>query len=155
MSWCYKWWTEQHNINVAGFNKNVIFYSNLDFYLSECTEAWKSIFVAEKQYFLLKMSNSDGMLLCWSFMASGIHVDESDQNQSLPLKFWENLDFEQFLKMSFAPHISCHECDLSNITNWQHVGERPLWQRIGNKSLPPHVPEVNYHLWRRFFFTFR
>ena len=63
------------------------------------------------------MSNNDAMLLAASNIASSAHVDDSNQNQSAILRFSENLDFRQFLKMLFEHHICCHEYDLSNITN--------------------------------------
>ena len=53
--------------------------------------------------------------------------------------------------MDFEIHICCHVHDLSHITNWQHIGEGPLWQHISNKCCLPTAPQFNSHIWCRFF----
>ena len=115
------------------FNKNVVFrqqmlffHSNLDFYLDECTEPWKINICCWKTTFLLKTSNNDAVLLPATNIASGAHDDNWNQNPSEILRFSKNLDFWQFLKMEFEPHICCQKYDLSIITNWQHIGSRPF-----------------------------
>ena len=124
----------QHNIIslLMIFNKIVVFrqqmlffHSNLDFCLNECTESWKINICCWKSTFLLSMSNNDAMLLPASNIASWAHVDDSIRNRSKILRFSKNLDFLQFLKIDFEHHICCHVYDLSNITNWQHIGVRP------------------------------
>ena len=46
--------------------------------------------------------------------------------------------------MEFAVHIWRHEYDLSNITNWQHIGAVFMWQQIGNKFVPPRRPTIQF-----------
>ena len=62
------------------------------------------------------------MLLAASNITPEAYGDYSNQTPSGILRFSKNLDFRQFLKMEFEPHICCHEHALSNITNWQHIG---------------------------------
>ena len=86
---------------------------------------------------MLKISNNDAMLLAASNIASEAYGDYSNQNQSEILRFSKNLDFRQFLKMEFEPHICCHENDLSNITNWQHIGKGASVATNQQQMLPP------------------
>ncbi len=80
------------------------------------------------------MSNNDAMLLPASNIASWANVDNSNQHPSMILRFSKNLDLLQlFLKIDFEHHICCNIYDLSNITNWQHIGGGPQWQQISNK----------------------
>ena len=73
----------------------------------------KSIFVAEKQHFLLKMSNTDAMLLSASIIATWASVDYSVENRVLKVKKSRNLDFGQKVKNDFDLHICCHGNDLT------------------------------------------
>ena len=141
MAWIMSRATEHHccwfSAKVLFFSNKCFFHSNLNFYLNECTEPWKINICCIKTTLLLKMDNNDAILLCWWFTASGTRVDDSNQNQSSTLKFWEKLHFEHFLKMNFELHMPCHEYDSSNITNWQHISGGSVWQQIGNKFLHP------------------
>ena len=94
------------------------------------------------------------MLLVASNIESWAHVDDSIRNRSKILRFSKNLDFLQFLKIDFEHHICCHVYDLSNITNWQHIGGGPLWQQIGNKFVPPHRPTIQFSFVVPIFFRF-
>ena len=70
------------------------------------------------------------MLLAASNIAPEAYGDDSNQNQSEILRFSKNLDFRQFLKMEFEPHICCHEHDLSNITKappWKFKIMQHFW----------------------------
>ena len=143
------------------FNKSVVFrqqmlffHSNLDFYLNECTEPWKINICCWKTTFLLKMSNNDAMLLPASNIASWTHVDNSNQHPSTILRFSKNLDFWQILKMDFEVHICCNEYDLSNITNWQHIGGGLCGNKLATNLCLPNASQFNFHLWRRFFSGF-
>ena len=100
------------------------------------------------------MSNNDAMLLPASNIASWAHVDNSNQHPSMIFRFSKNADFLQFLKIDFEHHICCHDYDLSNIKNWQHIGEGPQWQQISNKFGLATAPQFNIHLWCRFFSGF-
>ena len=111
----------------------------------------KSIFVAEKQHFLLKMSNNDAMLLPASNIASWAHVDDSNQHSSTILRFSKDLDIWQILKIDFEHHIYCHVYDLSNITNWQHTGGDLYGNKSAKNLCLPTAPEFNSHLWCWFF----
>ena len=62
--------------------------------------------------------------------------------------------FYMFLKMDFELHVYCREYDLSDITNWQHIGGGPSGRNFCRNFCLPLVPELNFHLWRRFFFHF-
>ena len=77
------------------------------------------------------------MLLAASNIAPEAHGDDSNQIQFEILRFSKNLDFRQFLKMEFEPHICCHENDLSNITNWQHIGGGASVATNRQQMLPP------------------
>ena len=77
------------------------------------------------------------MLLAASNIAPEAYGDYSNQNQSEILRFSKNLDFRQFLKMEFEPHICCHEHALSNITNWQHIGGGASVAANRQHMLPP------------------
>ena len=126
------------------FNKIVVFRQQMlffrlisNFYMNKYEQTWKINIWCRKTTFLLKTGNNYAMLLPASNIASRAHDDNSNQNQSKNLRFSKNLEFWQFLKMDIELHICCHEYDLSNITNWQHIGGGPLWQQIGNKFLLP------------------
>ena len=99
----------------------------------------------------MKIGNNDAMLLSASIIATGASVDYSVENQVLKVKKSRNLDFGQKVKNNFDLHIlCCHGNDLSNITNWQHIGGGPSDR---NFCLPR--PEtLNFHLWCRFFSPF-
>ena len=83
------------------------------------------------------MSNNDAMLLSASIIVTEASVDYSVENQVLKVKKSRNLDFGQKVKNDFDLHICCHGNDLSDITNWQHIGRGTLWQKIGNRMLSP------------------
>ena len=123
---------EQQNITVAYFQQNCCFPAtnvvfSFDFqFLHELM--WIIIKIniwCRKTTFLLKICNNDALLLSASFISSGALHDDYTQNLVLEMKISENLDFWQFLKMEFKLHICCHDYDLSNITNWQHISEGP------------------------------
>ena len=70
------------------FNKNVVFlqqmlffHSNINFYLIECAESWKIIICCWKATLLLKISNTDALMLSASIIASGASVDDPVENQ--------------------------------------------------------------------------
>ena len=90
------------------------------------------------------------MLLSASIIASRASVDDSDENQLLEVKKSKNLDFEQKVKIDSEAPICCHEFDLSNIINWQHLGGGPL----GRYFCLPRPGTLNVHLWSRFFSGF-
>ena len=143
------------------FNKSVVFrqqmlffHSNLDFYLNERTESRKINICCQKTTFLLKMSNNDAMLLSASIIATWASVDYSVENQVLKVKKSRNLDFGQKVKNDFDLHICCHGNDLSNITNWQHIGGGPSDRNFCRNFCPPRPGTFNFHLWRRFFSRF-
>ena len=69
-------------------------------------------------------------------------------------KISKNAFFRQFLEMDSGLHICCHGNDLSNITNWQHIGRRPSGRNFCRNFCLPLVSELNFHLWRRFFSSF-
>ena len=69
---------------------------------------------------LLKNSNNDAMLISASIIATGASVDDSVENQFLDVKKSKNLHFGQ--KVKIDPEAHYHEFDLSNYTNWQHIG---------------------------------
>ena len=124
----YIWWCKQHSIIVA-FRNKCWFCSFLFIHWcknQDCIK-WKNIICCWQTEILLKTSTNDAMLLVPSNIPSMAHVDNSNQNQSEILRFSKSLDFWQFLKTAFEPHICCHEYDLSIITNWQHIGRKPLW----------------------------
>ena len=81
------------------FNKSVVFrqqmlffHNNNDFYLYECTASWKIIICCRKTTFLLKISNSDVMLLYPSFI-----VSRSYKNLSYALLNFLKHAFDRFL----------------------------------------------------------
>ena len=100
------------------------------------------------------MSNNDAILLPASNIASWAHVDDSIRNRSKILRFSKNLDFLQFLKIDFEHHICCHVYDLSNITNWQHIGGRPSGRNICRNFCLPTASQFTFLLWCRFFSSF-
>ena len=153
----------QYNITslLLVFNKSVVFrqqmlffHLNLNFYLNECTESWKINICCRKTTFLLKMSNNDVVLLPASNIASCAHADNSNQHPSTILRFSKNLDFWQILKIDFEHHICCHVYDLSNITNWQHIGGGLNGNKLTTNLWLPIAPQFNFHLWCRFFSGF-
>ena len=91
------------------------------------------------------------MLFVASNIASGARVDDSNQHHSACLRFLKNLDFWQFLKMVFEPHMCCHEYDLSNITNWQHISGGFCGNKSATNLCLPTASQFNFHLWCRFF----
>ena len=128
----------------------LFFHVNNDFYLHGCTKSWKIIICCRKTTFLLKISNIDALMLSASIIASGASVDYSVENQLEEAKKSKNLDFEQKVKIDSEAPICCHEFDLSNIINWQHLGGGPL----GRYFCLPRPGTFNFHLWSRFFSGF-
>ena len=100
------------------------------------------------------MSNNDAMLLSASIIATWASVDYSVENRVLKVKKSRNLDFGQKVKNDFDLHICCHGNDLSNITNWQHIGGGPSDRNFCRNFCPPRHGIFNFHLWRRFFSRF-
>ena len=76
------------------------------------------------------------MLLSASIIATWASVDYSVENQVLKVKKSRNLDFGQKVKNDFDLHICCHGNDLSNITNWQHIGGASLTEISVEISAP-------------------
>ena len=118
-------------------NKCCFFHSNLSSYMNKCAEAWKINICCRKTTFLLKTSNNDAMLLSASFIPSGALADDSVKNQLSESRISKNLKFRHFLQIDFELHMCCHAHDLSNITNWQHIGGGALWQKFLSKFVPP------------------
>ena len=94
------------------------------------------------------------MLLAATNIASGACDDNWNQNPSEILRFSKNLDFWQFLKIDFELHICCHDYDLSNIINWQHIGEEPSARNFCRNFCFLTASQSNFHLWCRFFSCF-
>ena len=94
------------------------------------------------------------MLLVALNIAPEAYGDDSNQNQSEILRFSKHLDFRQFLKMEFEPHIYCHEHDLSNITNWQHICGGASVATNQQQMLLPHCPTIQFPFVVPIFFRF-
>jgi len=94
------------------------------------------------------------MLLPASIIASGASVDDSVENQLSEPKKSKNLDFEQKVEIDSEAPICCHEFDLSNIINWQHVGGGPPGRNFCRNFCLPRPATLNFHLWRRLFSGF-
>ena len=62
--------------------------------------------------------------------------------------------FRHFVKNDFELHLCCHEFDLSDITNWQHIGGGPPGRNFCRNFCLPLAPALNFHLWRLFFSHF-
>ena len=107
-----------------------------------------------KTTILLKTSNNDAMLLSASIIATGASVDDSVENQFLDVKNTKNLHFGQKVKIDPEAPICYHEFDLSNITNWQHIGGGPSDRNFCRNFCLPRPGTLNFHLWRRFFSPF-
>ena len=140
------------------FNKNVVFrqqmlffHQILYFYMNETSETWKNNICCWKTTFLLKIGNNDAMLLLATIIASGDHDDNSRENQLSEPIFSKNLRFRQFLQIDFELHMCFHVTDLSNVTNWQHIGRRPSDRNFCRNFCLPPVPELEFHLWRQIF----
>ena len=99
----------------------------------------------------MKTSNNDAMLLSASIIATRASVDDSVENQLLEVKKSKNLDFGQKVKSDFEPHICCHSNDLSDITNWQHIGGEPSGRNFSRNFCLPSSGTLNFHLRCRFF----
>ena len=143
------------------FNKIVVFQQQMlffrsffDFYLNKTVFAWKINICCWKTTFLLQTSNNDAMLLTATNIASGAYDDNRSQNPSEILRFPKNLDFWQFLKIDFELHICCHDYDLSNIINWQHIGGGPSARNFCRNFCFLTASQSNFHLWCRFFSCF-
>ena len=89
-----------------------------------------------KTTILLKTSNNDAMLLSASIIATGAPVDNSVENQFLDVKKSKNLHFGQKVKIDPEAPICCHEFDLSNITNWQHIFGGPSYRNFCRNFCP-------------------
>ena len=107
-----------------------------------------------KTTILLKTSNNDAMLLSASIIATGASVEDSVENQFLDVKNTKNLHFGQKVKIDPEAPICYHEIDLSNITNWQHIGGSPSDRNFCRNFCLPRPGTLNFHLWRRFFSSF-
>ena len=129
-------------------NKCCFFLQILYFYMNETSETWKNNICCWKTTFLLKIGNNDHMLLLATIIATCAHAENSRENQ---LSEPKNLKFRYFLQIDFELHMCCHVTDLSNITNWQHVGRGPSGKNFCRNFCLPHIPELEFHLWRRFF----
>ena len=115
---------------------------------------WKNNICCRKTTILLKISNNDAMLLSASIIATGASVDDSVANRLSEPKKSKNLDFGQKVKSDFELHICCHEYDLSDITNWQHIDGGTPDRNFCRNFCPPRPGTLNFHLWRRFFSRF-
>ena len=140
------------------FNKNVVFRQQmlfflqiLYFYMNETSETRKNNNYCGKSTFLLKISNIDPILLLATIIATCAHADNSSENQLSEPKISKNLKFRYFLQIDFELHMYCHVTDLSNITNWQHGGRGPSCRNFCRNFCLPPIPELEFHLWRRFF----
>ena len=122
--------------------------------MNEGGNYWKTKICCRKTTILLKTGNNDAILLSASIIATRASVDDSVENQLLEVNKSKNLEFDQKVKSDFELHICCHEYDLSDITNWQHIdGSTPERNFCRNFCLP-RSGELNFHLWRRFFSHF-
>ena len=153
----------QNNITLLllVFNKIVVFRQQMlffrlisNFYMNKYEQTLKINICCRKTTFLLKTGNNDAMLLSASIIATGASVDYSVENQVLKVKKSRNLDFGQKVKNDFDLHICCHGNDLSNITNWQHIGRGPPGRNFCQNFCLPRSGALNFHLWRRFFSHF-
>ena len=50
--------------------------------------------------------------------------------------------------------MCCHEFDLSNTTNWQHIGGGPSDRNFCRNFCLARPGILNFHLWCRFFSSF-
>ena len=91
------------------------------------------------------------MLLLGTIIATGDHDENSKENQLSEPIFSKNLRFRQFLQIDFELHMCCHVADLSNITNWQHVGGRPSGRNFC-RNFCLSLPRKLYFPLRRQFF---
>ena len=89
-------------------------------------------------------------MLSASSIASGASVDNSVENKLSAPKKSINLDFEQKVEIDSEDPTCCHEFDLSNIINWQHISGG----LFGNKSV--HIPclRSQFSFMTPIFFTF-
>ena len=133
---------------------NVVFSFKSRFLLEWMYRILKNLHLLLKNNFLLITSNNDAILLPASNIASWAHVDNSNQHPSTILRFSKNLDFWQILKIDFEHHICCHVYDLSNITNWQHIGGGLCGNKSATNLCLPTASQFNFHLWCRFFSDF-
>ena len=101
-----------------------------------------------------KMSNNDAILLSASIIATKASVDYTVENQVLKVKKSRNLDFGQKVKNDFDLHICCHGNDLSNITNWQHIGGGPSDRNFCRNFCPPAPWDIQFSFVASIFFTF-
>ena len=90
--WCCLWFWKQHSITVAGFQQKCCFSAtNVDFSCKYCFIQTKIEKLTKKQHLLLKnntiveKSNSDVMMPCTSFIASGPSETLADMLCSI---FW-------------------------------------------------------------------
>ena len=58
--------------------------------------------------------------------------------------------FRQKVKIDPEASICCHEFDLSNITNWQHIGGGPSDRNFCRNFCLPRTGTLNFHLCRFF-----
>ena len=107
-----------------------------------------------KTTILLKIDNNDAMLLSASNIATGASIDDSVANRLSEPKTSKNLDFGQKVENDFTLHICCHEYDLSDITNWQHIDGGTRDRNFCRNFCPPCTGTLHFHLWRRFFSPF-
>ena len=119
--------------------------------MDETTEAWKINICCWKTTFLLKISNNNRILLLATIIATGDLGDNSRENQVSEPIFSKNLRFRQFLRIDFELHMCCHVADLSNITNWQHVGGGPSGRNFYRNFCRNPPRKLYSPLWRRFF----
>ncbi len=145
--------TENH---CCSFSTKVLFFSNkCCFFVNFSIFAWIKLNICcWKTTFLLQTSNNNAMLLTATNIASGAYDDNRSQNPFEILRFPKNLDFWQFLKIEFELHICCHDYDLSNIKNWQHIGGGLCCNKLATNLCLPTAPQFNFHLRCRFFSHF-
>ena len=98
--------------------------------------------------------------LCWLVVLRGPSLCLRTSKNEKWRFFWECWKvpkwaiFGHFLKMDFELHICCHGNDLSDITNWQHIGGGPSGRNFCRNFCLPRPGTLNFHLWRRFFSGF-
>ena len=94
----------------------------------------------------MKIGNNDIMLLLATIIATWAHASNFRENQLSEPRITKNLKFRYFLQIDFELDMCCYVADLSNITNWQHVGGRPSGRNFCRNFCLRHVPELKYHL---------
>ena len=140
---------------IVDFRQQMLFFRHVfDFYMDERANLRKNNICCRKTTFLLKISNNDAMMLSATIIASGAPLDYSIENQLSEARFSKNRAFRQKVKIDFELHICCHGYDLSDITNWQHIGGGSSGRNFCRNFCLPRPGTLNFHLCRRLFSHF-